>query len=142
MIKNLQGQNFKNHVAKLYQACFMPHFYNLHHLSTTMQDRIYKRYRTRPVASLREVDNLFPFPGYVVVPPVLMYYNSDEGCVCQIVNYSKPVHPLPPSVHLGIKMSLLAKKKSGFQGQKQLRPNFHIKFRNAGAPPPLIRKYS
>lgn len=23
-----------------------------------------------PVASLREVDNLFPFPGYVVVPPV------------------------------------------------------------------------
>ena len=30
------------------------------------------------------------------------------------------------------KMSLLAKKKSGFQGQKQWPPKFHIKFRNPG----------
>ena len=96
------------------------------------RNRIYKRYRKRPVASLREVDNLFPFPGYVVVPPVLMYKNSDEGCACQIVNYSKPVHPLPPSVHLGIKMSLLAKKQSGFQGLKQW-PFLRHSLRNQGS---------
>ena len=39
----------------------------------------------------------------------------------------------PPPVHLGIKMSLVA-KKSGFQGQKQWPPKFHIKFRNPGTP--------
>ena len=46
----------------------------------------------------------------------------------------------PPSVHLGIQMSLLA-KKSCFQDPKQWQPNFHIKFRNTGPPTPLFRKY-
>ena len=51
--------------------------------------------------------------------------------------FPKPVGhpgPPPPSVHLGVKMSLLAKKKSGFQGQKQWPPKFHIKFRSPGPP--------
>ena len=39
-------------------------------------------------------------------------------------------------------MSLLAKKKSNFQGQKQWSQKFHIKFRNTGTPHPLFRKYS
>ena len=33
------------------------------------------------------------------------------------------------------------KKKSGFQGQKQWPPQFHIKFSNTGTPS-LFRKYS
>ena len=39
-----------------------------------------------------------------------------------------------------IQMSLLA-KKSGFQGQKQWPPKFHIKCRIPGTPSPLSRKY-
>ena len=50
--------------------------------------------------------------------------------------FPKPVAPPPPSVHLAIKMPLLAKKKSDFQGQKQWPPKFHIKFRNPATPTP------
>ena len=35
-------------------------------------------------------------------------------------------------------MSLLAKKKSNFQSQKQWSQKFHIKFRNTGTPPPYL----
>ena len=47
-------------------------------------------------------------------------------CLELIINRWKPP---PTPVHLGIKMSLVA-KKSGFQGQKQWPPKYHIKFRN------------
>ena len=39
---------------------------------------------------------------------------------------------------LVLKSQLEMSKKSGFQGQKQWSPKFHIKFRNPGPPPPYL----
>ena len=58
----------------------------------------------------------------------------------------KPVDP-PTSVHLGIKMWILAKfrnKNVNFMAKNQRPPKFHKKFINTEPPlpPPLFRKYS
>ena len=54
-------------------------------------------------------------------------------CVFNYVASSPTVPPPSPSVHLGIRMSLLAKKSRDFK-TKKWPPKFHLKFRNPGPP--------
>ena len=125
----LTACHFKQ-VHKILRLCLRPDSWFISH---------YKHLPPPSVQCIVKIP-IYDQKNYVKELSTLMLKGSHKKMVFFLGIFPKLVDA--PTVHLGIEMSLVAKIKSGFQGQKQWPPKFHIKFRNTRTSPPLARKYS